>query len=394
MEIKTILNFDLSNYLLNLIVFLLIVISIKIIIAKDLLEAVIFTSIFSLLIGLSYLLMDAPDVAMTEAALGACLSTCVYLNLLRKLPPDLKNIQRTKIIPASLICLLFIGTLVYMGLELPNYGDENTPLQTGVTKYYLENTKQDIGVPSFVAAILASYRGYDTLGETSVILIAGIAVLLILSLRKVEGVISQESWRCCMDNFCSCHLVACPRDPVIKKYKYSKFLKLKLDLSRFILDPVDKPRDDTEYVFRSMQQRQEGHGMTNPIIKYLTIFIVPYIILYSLYIQLNGESSPGGGFQAGVIFASGLIAYDLVYEKRYFSINSLISIAVLGVMIYGVTGAISLFFNDNYLNYYSLTNFTNDKLLAQHIGIFAVEIGIGLTVSSVMYLIYNLLNYE
>ncbi|MGX6959702.1 MAG: palindromic element RPE5 domain-containing protein [Rickettsia endosymbiont of Pentastiridius leporinus] len=76
------------------------------------------------------------------------------------------------------------------------------------------------------------------------------------------------------------------------------------------------------------------------------------------------------------------------------SSSILISIAVLGVMIYAITGTISLFFNDHYLNYYSLTNFTNDKLLAQHIGIFTVEIGIGLTVSSVMYLIYTLFSYE
>lgn len=341
MEVKTILNFDLSNYLLNLIVLLLIVISIKIIIAKDLLEAVIFTSVFSLLIGLSYLLMDAPDVAMTEAALGACLSTCVYLNLLRKLPSDLKNnIQKSKIIPAGLICLSFILVLTYMGLELPNYGDENTPLQTGVTKYYLENTGQDIGVPSFVAAILASYRGYDTLGETSVILIAGISVLLVLSKRMDPSLHEND----------------------IEENKNGAILKL------------------------------------YPIIKHITTFLVPYIILYSLYIQLNGESSPGGGFQAGVIFASSLIAYDLVYGNqklnRYFSINILISIAVLGTMLYGMTGAISLFFNDNFLDYYSLTNFTNNKLLAQHIGIFAVEIGIGLTVSSVMYLIYSLFSYE
>ena len=178
---KIALNFDLGNYLLNLIAFLLILISIKIIFAKDLLNAVIAASIFSLLIGVSYLIMDAPDVVMTEAALGACLSTCVYLNLLRKLPPDLKNIERTNIIPASLICLLFVVTLAYMGLELPNYGDDNAPIHIHSSKYYLENTSRDIGIPSFVAAILASYRGYDTLGETSVILIAGIAVLLVFS---------------------------------------------------------------------------------------------------------------------------------------------------------------------------------------------------------------------
>ncbi|ABE04906.1 cation:proton antiporter [Rickettsia bellii] len=329
------LNFDLSNYLLNLIVFLLVIISIKIILAKDLLEAIIYTSAFSLLIGVSYLLMDAPDVAMTEAALGACLSTCVYLNLLRKLPSNLKIIQRTKIIPASLICLLFIATLIYMGLELPDYGDEYALLHTHLTKYYVENTSKDIGIPSFVAAILASYRGYDTLGETSVILIAGISVLLVFS-RK----------------------------------------------------------NDVEH---SMQYNipWSGHGMTK-ITKNISIFIVPYIILYSLYIQLNGEASPGGGFQAGVIFASSLIAYDLVYGSqklnRYFSVNTLIIIAALGVMIYGFTGVISLFFNDNYLNYYSLTNFVNDSLTAQHIGIFAVEIGIGLTVAAIMYSIYNSFN--
>lgn len=329
------LNFDLSNYLLNFIVFLLVIISIKIITAKDLLEAIIYSSAFSLLIGVSYLLMDAPDVAMTEAALGACLSTCVYLNLLRKLPSNLKIIQKTRIISTSLICLLFVVTLTYMGLELPDYGDEHALLHTHLTKYYIENTSKDIGIPSFVAAILASYRGYDTLGETSVILIAGISVLLVFS-RK----------------------------------------------------------NDVEH---SMQYNipWSGHRMTK-ITKNISIFIVPYIILYSLYIQLNGESSPGGGFQAGVIFASSLIAYDLVYGNqklnRYFSVNTLIIIAALGIMIYGFTGVISLFFNDNYLNYYSLANFVNDSLTAQHIGIFAVEIGIGLTVSAIMYSIYNSFN--
>ncbi|WP_218460057.1 DUF4040 domain-containing protein [Rickettsia sp. TH2014] len=343
MSVTTALNFDLGNYLLNLIAFLLILISIKIIFAKDLLNAVIAASIFSLLIGVSYLIMDAPDVAMTEAALGACLSTCVYLNLLRKLPPDLKNIERTNIIPASLICLLFVVTLAYIGLELPNYGDDNAPIHMYSSKYYLANTSRDIGVPSFVAAILASYRAYDTLGETSVILIAGIAVLLVFS-KKLEEVKGG---------------------------------------SRFRGNDIAESKDAT--ILKAY-----------PIIKYITSFIIPYIILYSIYIQLNGESSPGGGFQAGVIFASALIAYDLVYGNRklsrYFPPNVLISIAVLGVAIYAIVGTISLFFNDNYLNYYTLTNFIDDKLLAQHIAIVIVEIGIGLTVSAIMYLIYNVFN--
>ncbi|ABV73253.1 hypothetical protein A1E_01540 [Rickettsia canadensis str. McKiel] len=345
------LNFNLSNYLLNLIAFLLILISIKIIFAKDLLNAVIASSVFSLLIGISYLIMDAPDVAMTEAALGACLSTCVYLNLLCTLPPDLKNIENTNIIPASLICLVFVIILTYMGLELPNYGDDNAPLHMHSSKYYIENTTNDIGIPSLVAAILASYRGYDTLGETSVILIAGIAVLLVFS-KKFEGD----------------------------------------DVSKDVIPQLDRGiRKNINWM------PWRDYGMTK-IIKYITSFIIPYIILYSIYIQLNGESSPGGGFQAGVIFVSSFIAYDLVYGNqklnRYFSPNVLIYIAILGVAIYVIVGTISLFFNDNYLNYYSLTNFINDKLLAQHIGIFIVEIVIGVTVAAIMYLIYNLFNHE
>ncbi|HJD66272.1 MAG TPA: DUF4040 domain-containing protein [Rickettsia endosymbiont of Bembidion nr. Transversale] len=371
------LNFDLSNYLLNLIVFLLVIISIKIILAKDLLEAIIYTSAFSLLIGVSYLLMDAPDVAMTEAALGACLSTCVYLNLLRKLPSNLKIIQRTRIIPASLICLLFVATLIYMGLELPDYGDEHALLHTHLTKYYVENTSKDIGIPSFVAAILASYRGYDTLGETSVILIAGISVLLVFSRSNIIPCMEQETLSMSFPR---------RRESSIKRDKSSfNFKNLFL-----LLDSRLRGND-----IKTIQQCQQGHGMTK-ITKNISIFIVPYIILYSLYIQLNGEASPGGGFQAGVIFASSLIAYDLVYGSqklnRYFSVNTLIIIAALGVMIYEFTGVISLFFNDNYLNYYSLTNFVNDSLTAQHIGIFAVEIGIGLTVAAIMYSIYNSFN--
>ncbi len=129
------------------------------------------------------------------------------------------------------------------------------------------------------------------------------------------------------------------------------------------------------------------------IIKHLTLFILPYIFLYALYIQVNGEISPGGGFQSGVIFASTIIGFDLVHGQRklkqYFSLENLLFIATIGVLIYATTGIISLLFNDNYLNYYSLTN---NKLLSQHIGIFIIEIGVGLCVTATMCLIYSVIN--
>lgn len=127
------------------------------------------------------------------------------------------------------------------------------------------------------------------------------------------------------------------------------------------------------------------------IIRLVTLFVLPYIFLYGLYVQINGEVSPGGGFQAGVIFASTMIGFDLIYGKlkleEYLSNNLLIFVAVTGVLIYASVGIFSLVFDDSYLNYYSLTS---DKHLAQTIGIFIIEIGVGLTVASVMCLIYSL----
>jgi len=114
--------------------------------------------------------------------------------------------------------------------------------------------------------------------------------------------------------------------------------------------------------------------------------------LYAIYIQLNGEVSPGGGFQAGVIFATAIIGYELIFGKenflRFISIKILLICSVIGV---AGTGVISLILDDNYLNYNSLQS---NSIAGQHLGIFLIEIGVGLTVSSVMCLIYTLLREE
>lgn len=131
------------------------------------------------------------------------------------------------------------------------------------------------------------------------------------------------------------------------------------------------------------------------IVKGIIPFTIPYITLYAIYIQLNSEKSLGGGFQAGVIFATGLIAYDLIFSKQklqeYFPINSLVICAILGIIMYAGTGLISLIFNDNYLNYNSIAA---NPIKGQHIGIFLIELGVGLTISSIMCLIYLLLRED
>lgn len=178
------LHFSLDEILLGISASVMAIACLQLIISKSLIESVIIMSVFSLFIGICYLFMDAPDVAMTETALGACLSTCVLLNLVKIVGNDVGEVKKSKITLATILCIVFIACLSWASMDLPYFGSKESPLQTHLTEYYIENTKQDIAIPSIVAAILASYRGYDTLGETTVILIAGLGVLVIISRRK------------------------------------------------------------------------------------------------------------------------------------------------------------------------------------------------------------------
>lgn len=184
LKIPDSVDFINSQFLLVVILILLILTTIRLALSRSLLENIFLMSLFGVLISICYLIMDAPDVAMTEAALGACLSTCVLLNFIKMI--DDNNVatnKLVKILPALILCVTLVSILIYMGSDMGQYGSVTGTIHNKVAKYYIDNTQQDIGIPSPVAAILANYRGYDTLGETTVILIAGLGVMLILSNR-------------------------------------------------------------------------------------------------------------------------------------------------------------------------------------------------------------------
>lgn len=175
------IDFWVAEKLLILIGGCLCVICVQIIRSNNLLTLTVLMSCFSLLIGGCYLVMDAPDVTMTEVALGSALSGCVMLNMIKHTGACCNKPSLARIIWAIILCSLFVVILSFVCLELPVFGSIATPLQAGSASYYISNNALDIEIPSFVAAILASYRGFDTLGETSVILIAGLAVMFITS---------------------------------------------------------------------------------------------------------------------------------------------------------------------------------------------------------------------
>lgn len=120
---------------------------------------------------------------------------------------------------------------------------------------------------------------------------------------------------------------------------------------------------------------------------YLLIIL---IFLYAFYIQIYGEVGPGGGFQGGILFASGFILHSLIFNHKetleIISFSILRIFSAVGVLIYFSTGLISLFFKKNFLNYDVI--FCSNRHLAQAIGVFCVEIGVGLTVFSTMLTIF------
>ena len=127
-----------------------------------------------------------------------------------------------------------------------------------------------------------------------------------------------------------------------------------------------------------------------PILRVVTKVILPYILLFALYVQFHGDFGPGGGFQAGVIFAAGIILYSLVFgltaARRVVSPVIVETLMALGVIIYAGTGLLTIALGGKFLDYSALDHHILPETLphGQHLGIFMVETGVGVTVAAVM----------
>jgi len=127
----------------------------------------------------------------------------------------------------------------------------------------------------------------------------------------------------------------------------------------------------------------------NLILRVVSKFIIPLIILFALYVQFHGDFGPGGGFQAGVIFSAAIILYALVFgldaAEKIIPEKVLHILASAGLLLYASVGIGSLFLGGNYLDYSVLGS---TQIAGQHLGIIIIELGVGITVSAVMLIIY------
>ena len=293
---------------------------------RDLFAMVMLSGIYSLLSASLFLDLDAVDVAFTEAAVGAGISTLLMLASL-KLVGRFENKSRYRPGLALGVVLVTGALLIYGTLDMPHFGLAEAPAHLHVAPRYINDSMSEIGVPNIVTSVLASYRGYDTLGETLVIFTAGIGVMSLL-------LVSRQT----------------------KEEYYKKV-------------PAD------------MQQQI--------ILRVVVKMLLPLILLFALYVQFHGDYGPGGGFQAGVIFAAGIILYTMLFglgnSQRLFRRRTMELLTATGVLLYAGVGVACMFMGGNFLDYKVLRH---DPLHGQHLGILLVELGVGITVAAVMILIF------
>lgn len=233
----------------------------------------------------------------------------------------------------TLLLTLILGAyLIWSVQDLPHWGDPSSPASTYLSPHYIENIVAETSVPNLVTAVLADYRGYDTMFETVVVFCAGLTVLTVL--RRTER-------------------------------KTQKVLK---------------PRP-----------QREGLDI---ILQNTARLLIPPMQLFALYVIAHGHHSPGGGFQGGVILGASFIllalAYDLKKTLQRFQEKTMLFYSALGVLIYAGIGVICLLLGKNFLAYAAWSDFLGITELEAHShGMLGVEIGVAITVMAIMFSLYT-----
>ncbi len=259
----------------------------------------------------------------------------------------------------ALITILLMGGLLFYGLpDFPDWGDPTSPASTHVSPYYIEHGAADTHAPNIVTAVLADYRGYDTMFETAVIFSAGLACFFLLRTFRQKSA-ETKLYR---------HI---PTGVTLRIEKGGK-----------------KPAGSEE--FEPIDSQWVPYDM---IINLTCRLIVPFVQLFALYVIAHGHYSPGGGFQGGVIFGAAIILYaiatDLRSVFRRLQEKTAMLFSAAGVLIYAGTGVLCLLLGGKFLDYGWLAEFLGtDPVMARSHGILIVEIGVGLAVMAVMVMLY------
>ena len=153
--------------------------AIAVVLVRSVFAAVMLMGLFSLLSATFFVVLDAVDVAFTEAAVGAGISTVLFLGALAIIPTWERR-KFTRPFQAFLICAATGAFLIYGTIDMPHYGDPSAPAHNHVANYYIGESYDETHIPNVVTTVLASYRGYDTFGEVVVVFTAAVAGIVLL----------------------------------------------------------------------------------------------------------------------------------------------------------------------------------------------------------------------
>ncbi|PKG77275.1 cation:proton antiporter [Shewanella sp. Actino-trap-3] len=306
---------------------LLVITAIAIVRTDDLFVAVMLTSIFSLLMAANFFILDAADVALTEAAVGAGVTTVIFLCALELTGDQEKAREGGRWVALGTVSVLAL-LIIYATFDKPRLGDPDAPVHQHLAPWYLEKTPEYIDIPNVVTAILGSFRGYDTLGEVFVVFAACIGVLFILG--------------------------------------------------------VSPPR-------KSQPVTKKSSGLRHHLIPQVVgRLLIPFIVLFGLYVQFHGEYGPGGGFQAGAIIATGVILYALLEGEsealRAIPRGVLLGMVIGGALLYGGVGVACMLMGGAFLDYSVLAA---DPVFGQQLGILIIEAGVGMAVCGALLAIFH-----
>lgn len=258
-----------------------------------------------------------------------------------------------------IVVILTGALLIYAMGDFPSWADPVSPAHNHVSPRYIEKSMAETSVPNIVTAVLADYRGYDTMFETTVIFGAGVVCFFLLRIPRKD-------------------------EPTVRRYRHMLTgMTIRVKETRKIPPVLEE--------FERIDTLWAPHDL---IIKTSCRILVPFLQLFGLYVIAHGHHSPGGGFQGGVILGASMILLAISHDLRT-AIDRMSErvhaiLCPVGVLIYAGTGALCLVLGHNFLDYGALAGILHvDPVAARSYGILIVEIGVGLAVMATMIWIYN-----
>ena len=297
--------------------------ALRIIFLKDLFAVVMLFGIYSFLSALIFVNLDAVDVAFTEASVGAGISTVLMLGTLALTGRKEKENTHSSILPLLVVCITG-AALIYGTLDMPPFGHPDNPVHEHVAPRYIEESPKEIGLPNMVTSVLASYRGFDTLGETVVVFAAAIGVLALLGTGRKE---------------------------------------------------------DDEVPESGLKSHHVLHVVAKIIIP-LTILFALYVQFHGDFGPGGGFQA---GVIAAAAFILYTLVFGLSKSMDVIGPKFLQFMASFGVLLYASVGLYSMYKGGQFLDYSKLAV---DPVAGQHYGIIIIELGVGITVFAAMLSIF------